>query len=740
MLRPLLVSALFAFPLIAAPARPVMPPDVVPAAYGQSSPDVATNGSEFVAIWLDERMKDRPNFSRGLAVYATRLTAQGEAIHSFGIELVPAGSWNAHIESTGRGYLVAYNTPAGAFALRLSDAASPVGAPRKIAAREVVDLATDDGTYCALISTAFAKSAAVVLAEDGTVLRTIDIDGWASSVVSVPGKYFVFTMRDGALVATIIGRDGAVSSRTVATLPAEAVVRAYSNGQRVLVSWLGRGFIDFVILDHHALPVSSPWRIAREALQYAAAAPSLAWDGGSFALMWPESRRLHGVRIASNGRLVDEEPLDVDSTALHMRGAFNGLSTMLVSSEELSDAPDPVSRVVASFSSLDDLPDPRVISFSARPHSEPDVATSGNVAMAVAVEGESWGAIAASIFAPAAPGNEIRVVVAPAQYYVYQDGPSVAAAGDLYLVVWREANSLRTRILARRVAANGALLDRQPLVVAEEGRLIANFADTDIAFDGESFLVVWHSASDEIRARRLRRDGLFVGDAITVSRTDGNRERRTPAVLWTGSAYFVVWSESLPLIGGVSPTNPLRTAYRAARITRDGTLLDTAESLRLFVVDGYSHGLALAQGKERVLLTTATGAYLTNSIWPVHALLFDPMGNALAEAPLRIDDGVAATRRMHPAAAWNGTSFLVFWNERPGEYASVLTTLRIGLDGRVAGSLPVDGATSFFPVAAPLENGALLVETAARPEQANVARLFARTYPSSTTKTRAVRH
>lgn len=722
-----------------------MAPDFAPAAYSQSSVDVATNGRDFVAVWMDERMRDRPNFSRGLAIYATRLGADGQALDPFGIgELSPQNSYGPLIESTGRGgYLLAYNTNDGAWTVRLNNEARPENAAQMISSRPVEDLATDGISYCALIAAGQSRSAALLLDENGALLRSIPIDGWASSVVAIAGNYVAITVHEGEVRATTIQRDGTVAAKVVAEVPALAFARAYSAGRRAIVAWfaqdLKREWIEYAVIDENGARVGGVRRVSeREKVSYSYYPPSLAWDGGSFLLVWHDANdnTRRGVRVASNGRPLDTEPVVIADPIERFRAAHNGFRTVLVSSEPLSAASDPVTRVLTSFQ-LHDLPEPHVIAFSASPHSEPDVAATGTVAMAVAREGESYGAITGSIFAPAAAGNEHRVVVAPPQPFAYQDGPSVAAAGDLFLVVWREARDYNSRILARRVAANGAVLDSQPIVVAEEGRSPAVFAETDVAFDGEAFLVVWPSATEAIRARRIRRDGTFLGPAVQVSRhvENNNRERRTPAVVWTGSGYLVAWSEMIPLSGAAI------TVYRAARVARDGTVLDAEESLVLFDHDGHTQGIALAMGKDRVLLTTITGAYTATAPWPVHTLLFDGAGHPLADAPSRIDSGdEPGMRRMHPAAAWNGTSFLVFWNERSDEYSSALTARRMNADGTIAGVLDVGNATTFFPAATPINGGVLLVETASRPEQSNVARLFARTFLGSLTKTRSARH
>ena len=729
----LVVLALLSVPLLAAPRRPLLPLDFRPAVYVQSAPDVATDGTDFIAVWADERSKDRPNLTRGYAVYASRLTADGQALDPFGIEVSEHGG-EPQIEWGGGSYLVAYNVGADAYARRLGRDGRPQSAPRLFSNRQVRDLASDGTTFCAIVEN-YPDSAAVLLDDEGTILRRLPIEGLAGSVVTVGRSYMIFTVSGTRLLATIIGRDGGLTQKAIASVAQGSVVRAKSNGSRAVVASTDGASTLILTVDDGATPVA-PFLSYRTLEGVPAVdAPSVAWDGSTFLVMWPESfGAMTAVRVGSNGRAVGAAPFVLNTSATQMRSASNGFRTVLVSAETLSEALDPVSRVVSSFETT--LPEPHVIAFSGTPYSEPAVAASGKTVMAVAREGESYGGIAASIFTPGV-ASEKRVELAPQEPWITRDGPSVAAGPDAFLVAWREVTDWQTRILAKRVLADGTVLDPEPVIVSDEGRAIEHYGETAVAWDGSGFLVVWHSNADEIRARRVGRNGVL-GSAVTVSSANGNRDRRTPAVVWSGGSHLVVWSETEPLIGMVSPQNPQRTVYRTAKLSRDAVLLGGADTL--FTTVGYCQGLTLATGRDRILLTTTTGSYLSGADWPVHVLLLDAAGNPLASTPARVDSATPTFRRMHPAAAWNGSSFLVFWNERPWlEDWSVVEGRDVSWSGEVR-PLELDRALAFFPAATPIPGGAVLVETAALVEQAHVARLYARTFEPPSSRKRAVRH
>lgn len=732
MLRYLVLPLALAFPLLAGPRQPRMPLEPRPAVYVQVQPDVATDGRDFIAVWADERSKDRPNFTRGFSVFATRLGTQGQALDPFGIEIAPIGS-EPQIEWNGRTYLVTYNAGLKGYARRLGTDGRPTDVPKVISNLPIYDLATDGSTFCAFTFN-YPDSAIVLVDENANVLRRIPVEGPSGAVVSVGRNYVVFTVSGTSLLATTLSPNGSLSQKTIATVPAGSLVNAHSNGSRVAVTWTSLTSTSVAVLDEQMTLVAHPLHFSSFAAMSYAGPASVVWDGVTFLVTWPESSdRMSGARIGTNGGVIGTAPFALEVAPTSFQSATNGVRTLLVSSEQVSEALDPVARAMSSFDAL--LPEPRVISFTGTPHSEPDVAAMGNLVMAVVREGESYGGIAASLFKPGQPG-ESRISLEAQQWGVTRDAPAVAAGGDTFLVSWREVTDWTTRILAKRVLATGAVLDSEPIVVADEGRFLQHFADTAVAWNGESFLVVWHSVDDEIRARVVERDGRTAA-AVTVSTDNGNPGKRTPAVVWNGSSYFVVWSETKPLIGNISPANPLHTVYRSAHVSRDANVLGEPETL--FEEIGNSQGLALAANRENILLITTTGSYLAGADWPVHSLFFDIGGNPLSAAPTRVDTQTPTFRRMHPAAAWTGTSFAVFWNERPWlDEWSVVEGRSLSRSGAMT-TLGLDRAPSFFPAAATYAEGVVLVETAALLEQANMARLYSQTFAPVRKKMRAMR-
>ncbi|WP_437731801.1 hypothetical protein [Sorangium sp. So ce1335] len=141
-----------------------------------------------------------------------------------------------------------------------------------------------------------------------------------------------------------------------------------------------------------------------------------------------------------------------------------------------------------------------------------------------------------------------------------QTTPSLAAGGPGYLAVWIDDTTfVRPRVMASRIDRDGAALDAEPILIAEEERL----ASATVASDGATFLVVWNTAN-HLLARRVGGDGaLLDGAPIDVAKST-SREGR-PAAAYDGTSYLVVWSGPLTEEGA---------HVHGARVTPAGVALD----------------------------------------------------------------------------------------------------------------------------------------------------------------------
>ena len=154
------------------------------------------------------------------------------------------------------------------------------------------------------------------------------------------------------------------------------------------------------------------------------------------------------------------------------------------------------------------------------------------------------------------------IEVAPAKTGV-QTLPRVAAAGEVFLVVWQDFRNGRDYdVLGARVAEDGQVLDAQPLKIGAGPR---NQVLPDVSSDGENFLVVWQGLQDDETTYRGWAAGVSsrgeVGDPTETKMTP------QPRVAWNGSHYLVA-SGGIGVFSGT---------VHAQRLNRDGQPVGKAE-------------------------------------------------------------------------------------------------------------------------------------------------------------------
>jgi hypothetical protein len=123
--------------------------------------------------------------------------------------------------------------------------------------------------------------------------------------------------------------------------------------------------------------------------------------------------------------------------------------------------------------------------------------------------------------------------------------PGVASSGDMFLIAWPE----KSRIRMTRVDRNGGLIDPKPVDLAEQ----QNFggAKIAVAWVGNAFVVIY--AHDyELVAKRIDRDGIVLDSRVIRPRSDGDRVM-LPTALFNGQTLLVAYNRLSPCPFTVGP-------------------------------------------------------------------------------------------------------------------------------------------------------------------------------------------
>jgi hypothetical protein len=442
-------------------------------------------------------------------------------------------------------------------------------------------------------------------------------------------------------------------------------------------------------------------------------APSVAWNGSAFLVVWQDSRSgpsdIYGARVTSAGNVLDAAGIAISTAANDQTApavAWNGADFLVVWTDDRSGPSDIYGARVSGAGSVLD-PAGIAISTAANGQTAPAVASNATDFLVVWQDSRSgtsydiYGARvsgAGSVLDPA--GIPIRTTAG------YQIAPAVAWNGTDFLVVWQDYRSDPCcgsyDIYGARVSGAGSVLDPAGLAIstaANDQRAPA------VAWKGTDFLVVWQDlrsdADSDIYGAHVSSAGSVLDSAGIPVSTAAN-DQRAPAVAWNGTDFLVVWQDRrsgntydiygtrVSGAGGVlDPAGiPLSTAaddQPAPAVAWNGTNFFVAwQDSRAGSTDIYGAGVSaggtVAQPAGIPISTIAAYAesapavawngsdflvvwhdFRSASFWDIYGARVSGAGSVLDPAGIPVS--TAANDQTAPAVAWNGTEFLVVWTD-----------------------------------------------------------------------------
>jgi hypothetical protein len=404
--------------------------------------------------------------------------------------------------------------------------------------------------------------------------------------------------------------------------------------------------------------------------------PAVAFDGTNYLVVWQDDQGtgdIYGARVATDGSVLDPTGMPVCTAGYRQYQpavAFDGANYFVVWRDERGSDDDIYG---ARLTPGGVLLDPIALAICTEERDQTTPAITFDDSVYVVAWLERIITIYYDVYATRVdldgtvldpPGIFLASVIKE------QTRPGVAYDGTNFVVVWDDDTDPNYDVYAGRIAPDGSLLD-------QEGTCVSVSASTQffpaVTFGYSDYFVVWQDQRDD-PVEGWNICGALVDptygplDSAVAIVADGlEYSLFHPAVDFDGINYVVVWEDSRYDIGG--------DAF-GARVGMNGTVLDpggfpiraTAENQQNPRVAG-GHEISLVVWSEADPDEPSAGEEIWGARLSSDGTVLDPDGILI---------GSAVGNQINPAVANGGDSFLVAWQDhRSGEYDIYATVVDI---------------------------------------------------------------
>jgi large repetitive protein len=663
-MRSLLVCVLLVAVSAVAVEVPFTPAAHGPAAADQYRAAVASDGTDFLVVWRDERT--RPN-----EAYATRVSRDGAVLDPTGIRIPFTDPFDAQVIWTGSAYLVVWWS-AEQFAIigaRVSRDGVLVDGPRVLVQDAQLPSLIRAGEHTVLgfmAGRSAPRSEVSFLDAGGREVSRIAIPAGpgdnGAPILGWNGSQLVAVWISGS---SMEARYGIVGMRLDQHGVIDREPRVLAGDGYNLQPRIASDGRDFAVVFRDAN--RNVHRSMRVNADLTAAAPvdlplpigdepsSLLWSGTSYVVLYEHIYEINALRLDRDAK-PSGTAVNLDTPyglVAGTRAASNG-SELLIAWAAMPPK-DPtdldVNGTIVSASTLSSR-SKTLLSVTAPRQTDPVIASSGRNVLAVWNEAGGAYARRLTVDGSVADANPIRL------------GPASLAAEAVF-----NGTDYLVAMLARQ---SGAAVTLSTVRIPATGNLrVENRTDRGLSYNAASVamasrngttLLAWQS-DQAIDAVRLSANGSWL-DAVPLAVARG-RVRRVAAAAGGDPAFLVTWEEYTELCCHGQTTT---VAIRGARVSSGATLLDPA-SLTIAAAEGVeSHASATWNGREWVVAWQR----IAGAASEIRARRIASNGT-LVDGPVSDPGVLLATSAALPRVAWDGTRYVLTWVD----YAVRDTTVRM---------------------------------------------------------------
>jgi len=641
------------------------------APYNQTSPQVGWNGQNWLVVWMTEREGDRYfNDVVGVRVSPTGvvLDAAPILINAADTSINSYSPWS--VTSDGSNWTVLWRDLDASGTVFTIDGArvAPGGALLDPGGKRL----RQDTWNSA------AHTASLAFAGDEYLMTWIELDTGTGAWV----------IRGQRLTPALDLIEGPFKINLYApTSPDRPKVA--TNGNSFLVTWSEERYYGWAQLfgariSHTGAVLDSGGIAITSASGYTMFDPAIVWDGIDYAVVYNVQKNfgdddIYLTRLAPDGRVLDRDGIPIRTgpgsqyAPSVAPGVFGGVQVVWNDTSQIGDVQS--ARVFAGGA----VGAAVHVSIGAPRHSQPRFASSGSGYLVVyrsEVSSESR-ILAQRLDAAGTPIDlePIRLASGPGL-----TTPAAAWNGSSFVVVWENALEGRGRIYARRLLANGTILDASPIPVLQ-GRM------PDVAALGSEFLVVAADADHDPHFRytfsvRMSSSGTVLGAPARI----GGSFDVWPRVASFGGRWLVVWEQN------VSHDNP-RSAIVGAFVGADGV----SQGQFTLSDSGFDDRPHLAVGAGTALVAWEEGDIFGRRIDSDGNLFDTPHGLVISDAP---------QSQLRASVAWDGAQWVVAYLDHrndpyPNQERGDVFATRVRPDGTLVDPDGFDVAATAAPEATP---------------------------------------
>jgi hypothetical protein len=474
--------------------------------YDQSVPVVASNGTDFLVVWLDWRSSS----SRDL--YGTRVASDGTVVDGSGLAI---GVHPDHSESTpsvranGSDYFVAW------MEWDTTNQTRRILGSRVQGSLTVTSPVVDTASLAFTSSGGNCQNPSVARATPGYFLA------WQCTVSSVTDLQSGWVSLTGTIAA---GSGFAVTTSSVHQT--EAAIA--SNGSNYLVVWTETGSSGTSIygtrvaatggtLDRGGFVIGSALRERQ--------APAVASNGTNYLVTWMDYRdvnwNIYGARVLGSGSTA-QAVLDPGSFAIPISThadtqnwpsvASDGTNYLVVWRQAASERADVYGARVGGDGVVQDTSG-IAIATNLVEHYTPRVASNGAGYLVVWAENNAttiWDIYGARVTSGGVVQDTSGIAIA--NYLYAQFDPAVTSNGSDYFVAWTDHRGDNNHdIYGARVSPAGSVLDTSGIAICTQA---GNQFVPAVTFDGTAYVVAWADYRDnalwDLYATRVTAGGSVV--------------------------------------------------------------------------------------------------------------------------------------------------------------------------------------------------------------------------------------